>query len=341
MSRHSLPVPAIRLRIRNIMLILAVFIVQGCALQRSSIHIAASKDLPDFVTIIAGSNDTLPSLAARYLHNPEKSWIISEFNNISSVSAGQELVIPLEPFDKAGLSRQGYQTVPVLAYHNFSNSKKTLMVTRKDHFEQQMKYLKDNGYTVISLNDFFDFLDYRKQIPEKSVVITIDDGWRSVYDIAYPILKKYHYPATLFVYTDLITGSRKTLSWQQIAEMAQGGLDIQCHTKTHRDLNKAEDHETLQKYARDINKEITASARIIKEKINKKVKYFAYPYGDTNRLVIAFLKKNGYRGAFTVKRRSNPFFVNHYRVNRAMVYGDFNLQAFKRNLKVYSNKALR
>ncbi|HFQ79896.1 MAG TPA: hypothetical protein ENK33_00805, partial [Desulfobacterales bacterium] len=252
MSNRPSPLPAMRLRLRNIILILTIFIVQGCALQRSAIHMAKSEDFPGFATVIAGSNDTLSSLAAQYLHDPKKGLVISEFNNISSVTAGQELVIPLEPFTKAGLSQRGYQTVPVLAYHNFSNSEETLMVTRKDHFEQQMKYLKDNGYTVISLNDLFDFLDYKKQIPDKSVVITIDDGWRSVYDIAYPILRKYHYPATLFVYTDLITGSRKTLSWKQIAEMAGGGLDIQCHTKTHRDLNKAENHETLRKYAIDI-----------------------------------------------------------------------------------------
>ncbi|MCK5232787.1 MAG: hypothetical protein KAR13_21110, partial [Desulfobulbaceae bacterium] len=66
----------------------------------------------------------------------------------------------------------------------------------------------------------------------------------------------------------------------------------------------------------------------------------AYPYGDTNNLVIAFLKKNGFRGAFTVKRDSNPFFMNHFTLNRRMIYGDFDLRDFKKNLKNYSNKAL-
>jgi len=69
-------------------------------------------------------------------------------------------------------------------------------------FDQQMRYLKDNHYRVISLNELLDFLNYRHAIPKRSVLITIDDGYRSAYDIAYPILKKYGFKATLFIYTD-------------------------------------------------------------------------------------------------------------------------------------------
>ena len=172
------------------------------------------------------------------------------------------------------------------------------------------------------------------------MVITIDDGWQGAYDIAYPILKKYNFPATLFVYTDLINGSRKTLDWNQVAELYKNGIDIQCHTISHRNLNKIKKNESFQDYVKEIEGEISESARIIKKKINKDVKYLAYPYGDTNNLVIAFLKKNGFRGAFTVKRDSNPFFMNHFTLNRRMIYGDFDLRDFKKNLKNYSNKAL-
>jgi len=290
--------------------------------------------------MIVRPGDTLPSLAKRYLDDPDKGWVIADFNDITAVTAGQEIIIPLEPFAMANLSRQGYQTVPVLSYHNFSETKQNLMMVKKRDFERQMKFLKDNGYTVITLDDLFDFLEYRKPLPIKSVVITIDDGWQGVYDIAYPILKKYNFPATLFVYTDLINGSRKTLDWNQVAELYKNGIDIQCHTISHRNLNKIKKNESFQDYVKEIEGEISKSARIIKKKINKNVKYLAYPYGDTNNLVIAFLKQNGFRGAFTVKRDSNPFFMNHFTLNRRMIYGDFDLRDFKKNLKNYSNKAL-
>ncbi len=322
------------------LIILVILMFQGCALQRGSHQVVRSKEFPDFVSVVVKPGETLSSLAAKHLNDPNKSWVIADFNNVTSVSAGNEIIIPLEPFAQADLSRQGYQTVPVLTYHNFSKTKENLMMVTKEKFEQQMRYLRDNGYIVISLNDFFDFLEYRKPLPRKAVVITIDDGWQGVYTIAYPILKKYGYPATLFVYTDLINGNRKTLNWAQVAELDKNGIDIQGHTKTHRNFNKIKDKDSLEQYTREVESEITESTRTIKKKLGKDVKYLAYPYGETNSLIIAFLKQNGYRGALTVKRDANPFFMNHYTLNRSMIYGDFDLRDFRKNLKIYSSKAL-
>lgn len=308
-----------------------IFLLQGCA---------QYEDFPDFVPVIVKPSETLSTLAQKYLDDPDKSWVIADFNDVASVSAGQEIIIPLESFEKGGLSPLGYQTVPILAYHDFSETKENLMMVKRNNFERQMMYLKQNGYIGITLDELFDFLEYRKQLPRKAVVITFDDGWQGVYTIAFPILKKYGFPATLFLYTDLINGNRKTLNWSQVAELDRGGVDVQCHTKTHRNLSKTDNKESLVKYVSEVKNEINESTRIIKEKLNKDVKYLAYPYGDTNSLVIAFLKKFGYRGAFTVTRDANPFFVDHYSINRSMIYGDFDLNDFKRNLKIYSSKAL-
>jgi len=309
----------------------ALLLLHGCAQYAPS---------PDFVPVIVKPGETLATLAEKYLDDPDKSWMIADFNDVTSVSAGQEIIIPLKTVARGGLSPRGYQTVPILTYHNFSETKENLMMVKKDSFEQQMRYLKENHYSVISLDDFFDFLDFRRQIPRKSVVITFDDGWQGVYSIAYPILKKYGFPATLFVYTDLINGNRKTLNWTEVAELDRAGVDIQCHTKTHRNLIKIQNQESLEMYVNDIKNEISQSSRIIKEKLNKDVKYLAYPYGDTNNLVIAFLQQAGYRGAFTVKREANPFFTDRFTLSRSMIYGDFNLDEFKRNLTLYSSKAL-
>jgi peptidoglycan/xylan/chitin deacetylase (PgdA/CDA1 family) len=320
-----------RFFISSAIIIMAMFLFQGCAQHGES---------PSFIPVIVQPGETLSTLAEKYLGDPKRSWQIADFNEVSSVSSGQEIIIPLESFTKGGLTPRGYQTVPILTYHNFSETKEDLMMVKKDLFEQQMRYLHDNDYIAITLDDFFDFLEYRKQLPRKAVVITFDDGWQGVYTIAFPILKKYGFPATLFVYTDLISGNRKTLSWAQLAELDKGGIDIQCHTKTHRNLIKIKDGESLKNYVSEVEKEISESTRIIDEKLHKDVKYFAYPYGDTNSLVIALLREKGFRGAFTVKRDANPFFMDHYTLNRSMIYGDFNLQEFKKNLKIYSSKAL-
>ena len=210
------------------------------------------------------------------------------------------------------------------------------MTVRKEDFENQMRYLHDHGYHVITLDQLFDFLLLKEQIPKKSVVITIDDGWRSTYDIAYPILKRYNYPATLFVYTNLITGSSKTLSWDLVKRMYADGIDMECHTKTHRNLHWKREKESFRQYFDAVQTEIDASSRVLKQQLHKEVHYIAYPYGDTTNVVIALLKKRGFRAAFTVKRGTNPFFEDRYRLYRSMIYGGYTLHDFERNLKVFA-----
>ena len=295
---------------------------------------------PDFVAVIALPGDTFSSLAAKYLNDPSLDWFISEFNDVTSLRPGQELIIPLHDYERGGVSLRGYQAVPVLSYHKFARNNSDNMTVSERSFEEQMRFLKKNGYHVVSLDEFFDFRDFRAQIPKKSVVITIDDGWRSTYDIAFPILKKYGYTATLFVYTDFILKTNKTLDWALLTEMSNNGIDIQSHTKTHRSLNWSDEQESFREYFDSVRKELTESAEIIKKRLNKDVTYLAYPYGDTNPLVIALLVKLGYKGALTVNRGSNPFFTDNYRINRSMIYGDFDLKDFERNLTTFSSDEL-
>ena len=297
---------------------------------------------PDFVAVIAQQGNTFTSLAAKYLNDSSMDWFIAEYNGLSALNPGQALIIPLKSYEKGGLTLKGYQIVPVLSYHNFSPDRSTdRMTVTQAAFEEQMKFLKEKGYRVITLNQFLDFLNFKGQIPKKSVVITIDDGWRSAYDIALPILKKYGYPATLFVYTDLILGGQKTLSWELVQKMARSGLDMQGHSKTHRDLTLMNQKESFKEYFEAIEGELSKSAGTIKAKAGKDIKYLAYPNGETNHLVIELVQKEGYLGAFTAKRGGNPFFIHNYRINRSMIYGDFDLNQFEKNLAVFSDEALR
>lgn len=299
------------------------------------------RTFPDLIALISRPGDTLSSLAARYLNDPSMDWLIAEFNGITTLTPGQEVVIPLYPFGRGGLTLKGYQMVPILSYHKFSKDRADLLTVTESAFSEQMKFLQENGYRVITLDQFFDFLDFKKPLPPKSVVITIDDNWNSVYEIAFPILKKFGYPATLFVYTDLILPGRNMLSWDRLIEMSQNGIDIQCHTKTHRNLNKRNGQESFKEYFEALKKEVTESADILRKRLNKDIKYLAYPYGETNPLVIALLMKLGYRGALTVDRESNPFFVHPYRVNRSMIYGTLNLKEFEKNLTSFQDGGFR
>ncbi len=303
--------------------------------------VSASYAANDFKVVRAGQNDTLSTLAQRYLNDRTKGWMIAEYNDIRSVNSGQEIIIPLKPFSKGGLFDTGYQTVPVLSYHRFTMNKKSAnrMVVTQAAFEAQMSYLKQNGYTVITLSQLYDFLDFKDQIPQKSVVITIDDGFRSAFDIAYPILKKLGHPATFFLYTGLV-GSKKAMSWNQIKELAKNGFDIQSQSRTHRDMSKLLPDENFKAYVSRIEKEITWAQKIIRDKIAYTPVFMAYPYGKSNDLVIALLKKHGFRGGLTVRRGSNPFFTDNFKVKRAMIYGNYDLKTFRKNLNTFVKEGL-
>lgn len=289
---------------------------------------------------VAETDESAASLAARYLGDSSKAWFVQEFNEKKTFHPGETFVVPLEDYRKGGLTLRGFQTVPVLTYHKFSDTVSDPMTVTASAFEAQMRFLKDNGYHVIPLDSLFDFMALKKQVPRKAVVITIDDGWRSAYDIAFPILRRYGYPATLFVYTDLITGNQKTLSWKLLREMAEGGIDLQCHSKTHRSFAGMGPMESFRDYFEALQTEILESTSVIREKTGSEVKYVAYPYGDTNPLVESLLMKMGFRGGLTVERKSNPFFVNPFRVGRTMIYGEFDLQRFARELGVFEAEAL-
>src|SRR5215216_1443442 len=109
-------------------------------------------------------------------------------------------------------------------------------------FEAQMKELKDRGVTVISMQDLLAWKRGEKNIPPRSAVITFDDGWKSQYEVAWPILKKYGYPFTMFIYTEGVRGGAlgggEAITWEQLADMRDNGVDIQAHTATNQDLRE-------------------------------------------------------------------------------------------------------
>src|SRR6266516_4437596 len=109
-------------------------------------------------------------------------------------------------------------------------------------FEAQMKELKDRGITVTPMQDLLAWKRGEKNIPPRCAVITFDDGWKSQYEVAWPIMKKYGYPFTMFIYTEGVRGGAlgggQAITWEQLADMRDNGVDIEAHTATHQDLRE-------------------------------------------------------------------------------------------------------
>jgi peptidoglycan/xylan/chitin deacetylase (PgdA/CDA1 family) len=273
----------------------------------------------DYVIYRLQDSETPIDLAERFLGDGKKSWMIEEANTEKTFSTGQWIHIPLQEKNKGGLSAEGYQVIPILAYHRFADDCMSNLCMPTQVFKNQMKYLKDNGYHVITPEDLLAFLEYRHAIPEKSVMITMDDGFRSVYDIAYPILKKYGFTATLFIYTDYVSVSDSAITWDQLREMKANGFSIGSHTIAHTDLTMKKDGESDQDFLARIKKELSGSKEIIDQKLGQDTNILAYPFGNYDQRAIEYSRQAGYKMAMTVRRGGNAFFTNPLSLRRDQI----------------------
>jgi peptidoglycan/xylan/chitin deacetylase (PgdA/CDA1 family) len=289
----------------------------------------------DFAIVVAQRGDDLASLAQRYLGARDKAWWIAEFNGIDAPTPGESLVVPRRPPNATGARWNGVQTVPILCYHRFAPQRSKLVVSRAD-FEAQMEYLARNGYRVITMKQLAAFLDAREPLPRKSVVITIDDGYRSTYEVAYPVLKKYGFPATVYLYSDFV-GAGDAMTWAQMQDMAASKLiDIQPHSKTHSNLTLRQPGESASDYRERVRREVEAPSTAIRERLGAPAFSYAFPYGDVNDAVVDALQRSGVKIGVTVTPGGNAFYAYPYMLRRTMIFGNEDLDAFKAKLVTFS-----
>ena len=285
----------------------------------------------EYIVLKSTETDTYETLARHYLGDEKLSYIISEYNKNVALTAGKTVVIPLQPDNPGGIYPDGYQAVPVLCYHRFSTKKSSDKTTvSAETFDQQMAYLKKNGYTVLTLKQFYKFIDFNRRPPRKSVLLTVDDGWKSVQTIAFPILKKYGFPAVIFVNIDNIKEKQNsnTLTWEELRELKKTGLiEIESHTVTHEDLTRATEPQ--------LKKELEESKRIISSKLGFTPTALAYPYGLFNSKAVDLMRQTGYKAGFTVIRGGNASFFNHYALNRSMIYHSEKIDDFVKSLQTF------
>jgi peptidoglycan/xylan/chitin deacetylase (PgdA/CDA1 family) len=187
--------------------------------------------------------------------------------------------------------------VIVLCYHRFEDRPNDNLAIAPAEFRTQMKQLKDAGVQVVSMKDFLAWRRGEKSIPPKSAVITIDDGYVSGYSVAWPILKEYGYPFTMFIYTNYVGVGGKSITWPMLEEMRDAGVDIESHTVSHRDLRHA---PKGQDYTAWLHNEIYTSKDILEQKLGIKIVAFAFPYGTHNEIVRKMAMEAGYQALFTV-----------------------------------------
>jgi peptidoglycan/xylan/chitin deacetylase (PgdA/CDA1 family) len=183
-------------------------------------------------------------------------------------------------------------------------------------FEAQMKELKDRGITVIPMQDLLAWKRGEKNIPPRCAVISFDDGWKSQYEVAWPIMKKFGYPFTMFIYTEGVRGGSlgggEAITWEQLADMRDNGVDIQAHSATHQDLREGHNimlaaggkrtktKLTGPQYEEWVQNEVVGSKQLLEQRLGIKVNCFAVPFGNYNEHVKELARNAGYEAMFTV-----------------------------------------
>jgi len=186
-----------------------------------------------------------------------------------------------------------HKNASVLMYHSVADNGEFFTVS-PESFHWQIKYLKENNFNVIPLAVLLGLIKNKKKIPPKTVILTFDDGYEDNYINVFPILKRFNFPATIFLTTGRIGDKKYTnkrniklpmLDWTQIKEMhASGFIDFEPHTVNHPKLTKINLGQA--------EEEIISSKEAIEKGLDKKCDFFAYPYGLYNKEIERVVSKN-------------------------------------------------
>ena len=243
--------------------------------------------------------------------------------------------------EKVGVNPQ----IPILMYHHFEEEGINSLTVHPKNFEEQMKAIKEEGYETITFGQLIAFLNHEGTLPEKPILITMDDGYESNYKYAYPILKELNMKAAIFLVTSKIRREEEkhledglpNLSWEQIHEMSESGL-IEFHSHTHDSHKKYMkgkkevaylagpivkengELETQEEYEQRIMNDLLLSKKLIEKNIGQPVTVLCYPYGAYSETSEKVAKEVGFLATVTVNKGiiskgNSPFLLKRINVD--------------------------
>lgn len=195
--------------------------------------------------------------------------------------------------------------VSILLYHDFvERILRNEMTVSIPTFRAQMQALKDQNIPVIPMSDLLAWRKGEKNIPDECVVITLDDGWVGQHELAFPILKEFGYPFTIYLYKKYVASGGRSMKIEQIKELLANGAELGSHTISHQPLTK-KNGKTDEQYKAWLQEEIVDSKKWLEETFGVPCRTLAYPYGAKNDEVVEFTMAAGYEAAVT----TNPIKV--------------------------------
>lgn len=225
------------------------------------------------------------------------------------------------------------QHASVFVYHRFGDSRYPSTNIELPVFKQQLEYLKQNHYVVLPLGDIVDRLKRGEELPNKCVAITVDDGYLTFLTGAIPLLKQYGFPSTLFINTDSV-GGKSYLSWAQLRQLHQEGVEIGNHSASHPYFVSTEVNEPLTWYANSLA-DITKASDAFSDHLDFKPQLFAYPYGEYSPQLEHLVEKLGFKAAVAQQSGAMTKDLSFYSLPRFPMGGPFaTFNGFKSKLSM-------
>ena len=305
----------------------------------------ACKRIEDKLQRLAEKSGTAPAKAekAEPALTPEQQAIEKKL----AESAMQAAAVP-EPVITAPATPEINKSasVSILGYHDVRERGGSPMLIAGSKFRQQMQAIKDSQIPVIPLADVMAWKRGEKNIPPESIVITFDDGWEGVYEQAYPVLKEFGFPFTVYLYKKYVNIGGRSMSWDQVREMMSHGCEIGSHSVSHESLKKKPKAGMSDAdYQAWVLAELKDSREFLEQNLKIKITSFAYPYGVFDDEVMNTGLQIGYESLVTVNGQKVGFDTLNGKLGRYIIHGDsdtnFKLAtSFRGRGDVSSNKFL-
>ncbi len=220
-------------------------------------------------------------------------------------------------------TRSRLLAIPILLYHNIDG--KGPFSIDADVLRQHFQLIRERGIRVIPLRELVGRLEHPAPYRDRVIVITFDDGYGSMHSKLLPLVREFGYPVTLFVYADVIsTRSSKNLTWDRARAMDRMGIDIQAHSISHADLaelSRQNDPESRKR----LFEELYLARRLMELRMNKKIDFYAFPYGRYNLAVVDMALKAGYRRVFSTDYGSNVITRDNFCLRRQHIKSSYSI----------------
>ena len=185
----------------------------------------------------------------------------------------------------------------IVLYHHVAEDTPPSTSISPENFRRHLEYLRDNGFTVVGLDKMVEAAREGIDLPEKSVAITFDDGYESIYTTAFPLLQEFNFPFTLFLSTGPIDRNQPNyMTWANIRDMAEAGVLIANHMVEHPYMLDRTNGESLQEWEARLEQELLLAEARIEEETGQSLRYLAYPYGEFDPQIKAMLQRNSFTG---------------------------------------------